>query len=92
MVDLAVIFFFTHPMMELFIRIPFFGEGHKLSGLDPEHLGAKSSAIYAVRARTDVRKTKSVSTSSGSTAVGTRKSLAEQRREQAAAAKQEETR
>lgn len=91
-VDLAVIFFFTHPMMELLIRIPFFGEGHKLSGLDPEHLGAKSSAIYAARARTDVRKTKSVSTSSGSTAVGTRKSLAEQRREQAAAAKQEETR
>lgn len=91
-VDLAVIFIFTHPMMELFIRIPFFGEGHKLSGLDPEHLGAKSSAIYAARARTDVRKTKSVSTSSGSTAVGTRKSLAEQRREQAAAAKQEETR
>ena len=91
-VDLAVIFFFTHPMMELLIRIPFFGEGHKLSGLDPEHLGAKSSAIYAARARTDVRKTKSVSTPSGSTAVGTRKSLAEQRREQAAAAKQEEAR
>ncbi|MDU6744535.1 MAG: protein translocase subunit SecD [Actinomyces sp.] len=91
-VDLAVIFFFTHPMMELLIRIPFFGEGHKLSGLDPEHLGAKSSAIYAARARTDVRKTKSVSMPSGSTAVGTRKSLAEQRREQAAAAKQEEAR
>ena len=91
-VDLAVIFFFTHPMMELLIRIPFFGEGHKLSCLDPEHLGAKSSAIYAARARTDVRKTKSVSTPSGSTAVGTRKSLAEQRREQAAAAKQEEAR
>lgn len=91
-VDLAVIFFFTHPMMELLIRIPFFGEGHKLSGLDPEHLGAKSSAIYAARARTGVRKTKSVSMPSGSTAVGTRKSLAEQRREQAAAAKQEEAR
>ena len=38
-----MIFLFTHPMMELLIRTRFFGLGHKLSGLDPEHLGATSS-------------------------------------------------
>ena len=33
------------------VRTKFFGEGHKLSGLDPEHLGAKSAAVYAGRGR-----------------------------------------
>ena len=42
-VDLAIIIFFTHPFMERIIRFRFFGEGHRLSGLDPEHLGATSS-------------------------------------------------
>ena len=42
-VDLAIIIFFTHPLMEWIIRFRFFGEGHRLSGLDPEHLGATSS-------------------------------------------------
>ena len=42
-VDLAIIIFFTHPFMEWIIRFRFFGEGHQLSGLDPEHLGATSS-------------------------------------------------
>ena len=48
-VDLIVIFLFTHPMMELLIRTEFFGGGHKLSGLDPEHLGARSAVTYAGR-------------------------------------------
>ena len=34
-VDLAVIILFTHPMMEWIVRFRFFGEGHRLSGLDP---------------------------------------------------------
>ncbi|MDO5048389.1 MAG: protein translocase subunit SecD [Actinomycetaceae bacterium] len=50
-VDLAVILFFTHPAMVLLVRTKFFGQGHKLSGLDPEHLGAKSAAVYAGRGR-----------------------------------------
>ncbi len=48
-VDLIVIFMFTHPIMGLLMRTRFFGEGHKWSGLDPEHLGAKSGAVYAGR-------------------------------------------
>ena len=54
-IDIAVIFLFTHPMMELLIRTRFFGQGHKLSGLDPEHLGAKNSLVYAGRGRVVVR-------------------------------------
>lgn len=42
-VDLAIIIFFTHPFMEWIVRFRFFGDGHRLSGLDPEHLGATSS-------------------------------------------------
>lgn len=45
-VDLAVIILFTHPMMVWILRFAFFGEGHRLSGLDPEHLGARSLAAY----------------------------------------------
>lgn len=50
-VDLVVVFMFTHPVMSLLIRTRFFGSGHNLSGLDPKHLGAKSSMVYAGRGR-----------------------------------------
>ena len=45
-VDLGVIILFTHPMMVWILRFRFFGEGHRLSGLDPEHLGARSQSVY----------------------------------------------
>mgnify|MGYP000854174549 FL=1 len=45
-VDLVIIFGFTHPLMVWILRFRFFGEGHRLSGLDPEHLGARSLAAY----------------------------------------------
>jgi preprotein translocase subunit SecD len=47
-VDVFVVFFFTHPLMELLIRTRFYGGGHRLSGLDPVHLGA-SAATYRGR-------------------------------------------
>ncbi|OJX94385.1 MAG: protein-export membrane protein SecD [Micrococcales bacterium 73-15] len=50
LIDLVVVFLFTHPLMRLLIKIPFFGEGHRWSGLDPVHLGA-SVASYAGRGR-----------------------------------------
>lgn len=52
-VDLAVVMLFTHPMLSLMIRTPFFGGGHKLSGLDPEHLGSSSMAAYKGRGRVE---------------------------------------
>ena len=33
-------------MMVWVLRFPFFGQGHRLSGLDPEHLGARSRSAY----------------------------------------------
>ena len=41
-IDILVVFFFTKPLMTLLARTKFYGGGHRLSGLDPEHLGVKS--------------------------------------------------
>jgi preprotein translocase subunit SecD len=39
LIDLAVFFWFTHPMVSSLARFDFFNRGHKLSGLDAESLG-----------------------------------------------------
>jgi preprotein translocase subunit SecD len=39
LIDLAVFFWFTHPMVSWLARFEFFNRGHKLSGLDAESLG-----------------------------------------------------
>ncbi len=38
-IDIFVVFFFTKPVMTLLARTKFFGQGHRLSGLDRQHLG-----------------------------------------------------
>ncbi len=51
-VDLAVIIFFTHPLMVACLAIPFFGQGHRLSGLDLStwgHVHAMFTALDAKR-------------------------------------------
>jgi preprotein translocase subunit SecD len=42
LVDVVVVFLFTKPMITLLARTRFYGGGHKLSGLDPARLGARS--------------------------------------------------
>jgi len=49
LIDVLVVFFFTKPLMTLLARTKFFGLGHRLSGLDPGHLGV--AALPGVRAR-----------------------------------------
>jgi len=49
LIDLAVVFLFTHPVVAILAHTTFFGGGHKWSGLDPERLGAK--ARYVGRGR-----------------------------------------
>jgi preprotein translocase subunit SecD len=39
LIDLAIFFWFTHPMVSWLGRFKFFNQGHKLSGLDAEALG-----------------------------------------------------
>ncbi len=44
LIDLVVVFLFTHPAVRLAMRTRFFGEGHRLSGLAPETIGAQPPA------------------------------------------------
>jgi preprotein translocase subunit SecD len=39
-IDVLVVMLFTHPILQLLARRPFFAEGHAFSGLDPRALGA----------------------------------------------------
>lgn len=48
-IDLIVVFCFTHPTMQLLIRTKFYGGGHRLSGLDPVHLGVTAAPAYRGR-------------------------------------------
>ncbi|TGD32466.1 protein translocase subunit SecD [Brevibacterium sp. S22] len=43
-VDVIVVFLFTHPMLQVLARTKFFGEGHPMSGMDPRLLGVKPAA------------------------------------------------
>jgi preprotein translocase subunit SecD len=49
-IDLAIVFVFTHPMMEIISGWRFFNEGHALSGLDPRRLGVPETR-YVGRGR-----------------------------------------
>jgi preprotein translocase subunit SecD len=49
-IDLVVVFTFTHPTMLLLARTKFFGEGHRFSGMDPRLLGV-AGTHYAGRGR-----------------------------------------
>lgn len=48
-IDVAVVFFFTKPLMTVLGRTEFFGQGHRLSGLSPDHLGV--AALPGMRNR-----------------------------------------
>lgn len=48
--DLVVVFLFTHPLLQTLVRSRFFGKGHPMSGLDPAQLGRQVPA-YAGRGR-----------------------------------------
>ncbi|MGX1702533.1 protein translocase subunit SecD [Microbacterium sp. NPDC055357] len=46
-IDVFIFILFTHPVMQLLARTKFFGQGHPLSGMDPNALGA----VYRGRAQ-----------------------------------------
>ncbi|MDD9207301.1 protein translocase subunit SecD, partial [Georgenia sp. 10Sc9-8] len=99
LIDLVVVFMFTHPLMQLLVRTRFFGEGHRLSGLNAANVGA-TGATYRGRGRVARPEPVSTTAPAGSrrvpagTADGPRLSIAERRaaerrREQEAAAAEE---
>lgn len=51
LIDLAVCFFFTKPLVQLLGRTKFFGEGHRLSGLDASHMGVSRDSLLGRRSR-----------------------------------------
>jgi preprotein translocase subunit SecD len=54
-IDVVVVFLFTKPMVTLLAQTSFFGGGHRLSGLDPARLGARTPWRSSVR-RDQVRR------------------------------------
>ncbi len=44
LMDLVVVIMFTHPVVSILANTPFFGEGRRWSGMEPERLGAKRSS------------------------------------------------
>lgn len=49
LIDIAVVFFFTKPMMTLLGRTKFFGEGHRFSGFEAEHMGSTNPPLHNAR-------------------------------------------
>ncbi|WP_460707390.1 protein translocase subunit SecD [Myceligenerans halotolerans] len=45
-IDILVVIWFTHPMMELIAKVSFFRDGHKWSGLSPDRLQLSSGPRY----------------------------------------------
>ena len=43
-IDVLIVFLFTHPMLEVLSRTKFFGHGHPMSGMDPRLLGVKPAS------------------------------------------------
>jgi preprotein translocase subunit SecD len=66
-IDVLVVFLFTHPLMKVLARTRFFSSGHPASGLDPKNLGVESIR-YAGRGRTSAaRPSSTTGTTKGAT-------------------------
>ncbi|WP_243225616.1 protein translocase subunit SecD [Microbacterium sp. CIAB417] len=91
LIDVFIFVIFTHPVMQLLARTKFFGEGHRLSGLDPESLGA----VY--RTRTQYREVQTASAGRGAKNARSRgeadrrQTIAERKRAEALAAESTST-
>ncbi len=51
LIDIAVVFFFTKPLMTLLGRTKFFGEGHRFSGFEREHMGTSKPPLHSGQRR-----------------------------------------
>ena len=90
-IDVLIFVIFTHPVMQLLARTRFFGGGHKLSGLDPEALGA----VY--RSRSQYREVATASAGRGAKNARSRgeadrrQTIAERKRAEALVAERQTT-
>jgi preprotein translocase subunit SecD len=51
LIDIAIVFWFTKPFVTLLGKTKFFGEGHRFSGFEAEHLGAANPPLHNGRQR-----------------------------------------
>ena len=51
LIDIAVVFWFTHPMVSLLGQTKFYGEGRRFSGFEAEHMGARAPLHSGIRRR-----------------------------------------
>lgn len=56
-IDIFVVFLFTKPLVAVLARTKFFGEGHKLSGLDAAHLGISGRKVSELATSSAARST-----------------------------------
>jgi preprotein translocase subunit SecD len=71
LLDILLVFLFTHPLVALLARRPFFRDGHHWSGLDPRRLGAAKQNRYAGRGRFTTAAPRGAATRGASAAPGT---------------------
>ncbi|VXB40343.1 protein translocase subunit SecD [Aeromicrobium sp. 9AM] len=57
LIDVFVVFLFTKPLVSILARTKFFGQGHKLSGLDAAHLGITGRKVSQIAHSAEVRTT-----------------------------------
>ena len=69
LIDIVVVFLFTHPMLALLARTKFFGEGHPWSGLDPERLGVTARKRRTAPAQAPVPATATAGAAAAASAV-----------------------
>jgi preprotein translocase subunit SecD len=55
LLDVAVVFLFTLPLMTILARRPFYAQGHKWSGLNPESLGVQAPLRRVRRQHTETK-------------------------------------
>jgi preprotein translocase subunit SecD len=51
LLDIFIVFLFTKPLVTILARTEFFGQGHKMSGLDPDRLGGAKRPTTTVTSR-----------------------------------------
>ncbi len=85
-IDLIIVFLFTHPLMLLLSRRRFFAEGHRFSGLDPSLLGARSRYVGRGKVREPVPAPAGAEPEPAVASVGGRMTIAERKAAQRAAA------
>jgi preprotein translocase subunit SecD len=82
-IDIIVVSLFTHPTLQLLARVRFFYEGHRLSGLDPNALGA----VYRGRAQFRAPAIAGGKTTGASREAARRQTIAERKAAEALAAR-----